>query len=162
MVFQGGEQSVSIEDIVEITPIKKRIFNRLDGDITGGYNFTKASQVGQFNLGGNVIYRTEKNQLELVINSVITTQETEETTKKQDGAFRWSHFYAERWFWFSSVKLEQNTELAIRRRFILEMGMGRSIVQKRTTLVNLEAGFLGSNEQSTDTISSTNNKCRSI
>ena len=37
--------------VVQMTPIEEKGVNRIDGEITAGYNFTKASEVTQLNLG---------------------------------------------------------------------------------------------------------------
>jgi len=41
---------VGLDDIIEIIPIKDRFLRRLSGDLNIGFNYTKSSNILQFNL----------------------------------------------------------------------------------------------------------------
>ena len=48
---------VDLLDVVSITPIKDTFWKRLEGDISAGLNYTKATDVLQVSFGGSLRYR---------------------------------------------------------------------------------------------------------
>ena len=56
---QSGPIELESSHVVLMTPIEGRDVSRLDGDITAGYNFAKASEITQVHFGLDMDFRTE-------------------------------------------------------------------------------------------------------
>ncbi|HET6463661.1 MAG TPA: hypothetical protein VFH33_07660, partial [Candidatus Krumholzibacteria bacterium] len=58
-VIQGGQtETVAAIDVVSITPLEASFWQRLDGSISIGFSYTKATTIAQLNSDFNVRYRT--------------------------------------------------------------------------------------------------------
>ncbi len=80
---QSGPVELASSSVVLISPIEERGISRLDGDITAGYNFTKASEVTQFQLGLDMDFRTETRIVSLSVDTVTSDSETNESSQRQ-------------------------------------------------------------------------------
>jgi len=137
--------------VVKITPIKETFWDILDGFIKLGFNFTKSTETGQFTLGGNAKYRRRHDNTELNLNSLISFRDEQQTSKRQDLTLTYQKFLLHKWFVFGSVGLEQNTELGIQLRAIINAGLGYGIGQSNKDLFYGLAGLSINRENFTDT-----------
>ena len=71
-----------MNEVIYMVPIESTFLESLDGDISAGYNFTKASDVTQFNLALEGNYRTEKRVTTLIANSVLTDSQDNESSQR--------------------------------------------------------------------------------
>ena len=68
------------------------------------------------------------------MNSIISFREDQQTSKRQDLTLTYQKYLVHKWFAATSVGLEQNTELGIQLRAILNAGAGYGIVQSNKDL----------------------------
>ncbi|MBK9099247.1 MAG: DUF481 domain-containing protein [bacterium] len=131
MIVKGVtlEHNLFMKYVVRINRIKESFWDILDGYIKFGFSFTKASQVGQLSLGGNAKYRTKINYSELTLNSIITTTESDPTSRKQDLSFTYQHNLDYNWFAAGLASIESNTELGVKLRASLGGGIGNNLIQ---------------------------------
>jgi len=61
-------KTIEIADVVHITPIADSFWGRIQGSLSAGFSFTKSSDVAQFSLSGNAVYRTRRNQFTLKLH----------------------------------------------------------------------------------------------
>ncbi len=143
MLIKGytTEKSVFRNFVVDITPIKESFWDILDGSIKLGFNFTKGNQSGQFNLGGNTKYRTKNYNSEINLNSIISFQEQNETSRKQDLSFSLQRFLPGKWLVASGLAFEQNTELGIDLRASVTAGGGYNVVHSNNNLLYTVLGL---------------------
>ncbi len=112
-----GETIVSIDDIVEIYPIKRNFWMKLRGNFSLGFNYTKGSDVATLDISGDLNYRKEKSYFELKWNNNNTYRSTEETAVKADLSLTWERLLKKRWSMMFFVNGSQNTELNTKSRF---------------------------------------------
>jgi hypothetical protein len=131
LIIKGvtAENRLFMSYIVKITRIKESFWDILSGYVKLGASFTKASGVGQFSFGFNGNYRTKIFYAELTANSVITTTNKEQTSRKQDIFLNYQRFLEKRWFWAGTVGAEENTELGIQLRTSVGGGAGNYFLQ---------------------------------
>lgn len=134
------ENKLFMRYIVKITRLRESFWEILDGYVKLGLSFTKASQIGQVSFGGNGKYRTKINLFVLNINSLITTTNKEETSRKQDVFLDYQKFLEQRWFYSGSVGAEENTELGIKLRVSIGGGLGNNFIQSNVHLLYANAG----------------------
>jgi len=143
--------------VVAINPIKSSFWDILGGDVKVGFNYSKGSQTGQFNLGATGKYRTKKNYTELTLNSILSFQESKDPTRKQDLTLSSQLFLPGKWLAGGSVGMEQNTELGINLRSSISAGGGYVFLQSNHTYFFGLIGLTFNRESFTDTTTSTFN-----
>jgi len=143
--------------VVTITPIKDTFWDILDGFIKLGFNFTKSTETGQFTLGGSAKYRRKIDNTELNVNSIISFQGNQESSRRQDLTLTYQRFLVHKWLVGGSIGLEQNTELGIQLRAITSIAAGYSLSHSNEDSFYGLLGLSINNETFTDTTASTIN-----
>jgi hypothetical protein len=151
------DHDLFMEYIVRINRIKESFWDIIEGSIKLGFSFTKASQIGQFSIGGNAKYRTKINLSEIKLNSVITTTSSEPTSSKNDLSFSYQHKLKYTWFGTGIASLQENSELGIKLRTSLGGGIGNNIVQSENQWLYTLAGLSVNREAKTDQTETINN-----
>jgi hypothetical protein len=158
VLTQEGEVSLQFLEVVVIRPLKSTFWKRMDGSwVSLGFSYTKASQIGQLNTNGELKYRTRKYESNLALNSTITWQEEKETTKRNSLSTRTVRIFQGWWLMGSKLTLEQNTELGIDLRLLLNGGGGRFLVHTNSSQLALIAGLQLSQEWVTTQVESQTN-----
>jgi putative salt-induced outer membrane protein YdiY len=140
---------VPLDRVVRVTPIKDSFLNRLDGDFQVGYSYTKASDVAQLSFGANLIYRARRYRASLSASS-ITTDNNNDTTKKNDLVGDYRYFLRNRWFALGVAGLQQNDELGLDLRSYVGGGVGRNVIQTNRWLLALLGGVTVNRENQSD------------
>lgn len=137
-----------ISAIVEIYPVERAFWKRLDGEIDLGYSYTKASTISQLNFSGYLDYRVEKSYTRASISSIFTDQEDRERIRKQDYSFFHNRFFSRSWYASVFAGGQQNTELGVSHRYYGGLGLGNDLVQNNLHVLSGSLGFLVSSERS--------------
>ncbi len=148
VIVEAGDGPVVLDltNIVLLTPIEKRGINRLDGDVTAGFNFTKASQVTQLQLGLDMEYRTETRVVSFAADAVATDSEDNESSQRQSLALQYQRLWPNRWIAGGVFNLDRNDELGLDLRTSVGAGGGRILQQTNRTTLTLEGGLMVSRE----------------
>lgn len=116
----SGYDSTDIHlfQIVEIYPIRSTFWLRTSGSIGLGFNYTKGSNVGRFNVDWNVKYRNKGTLLTLTASNIqtFTPNDSAETSSKYDFNLTLERKMKGKWSWTSNVGGSQNTELGLNLR----------------------------------------------
>lgn len=152
-------QELDLSHVVRITPIETddKIWQRLEGSVSFGFNTGKASEVTTGNLNANVRYRARTFLLGMDIASAITAQPGAPTTQNQSLNFNYQRFRNSRWFtdWFAGV--ESNDAQGVNARFLAGGGLGRYLVQNNKNQFSVLTGLVATQENLTGDTSSTTN-----
>ncbi len=132
--------------IVHMTPIEEKGVGRLDGDITAGYNFTKASEVEQLNMGLDLDFRTEIRIFSLGFDSILTDSAENDANQRQSLDLVYKRLLNNRWLLGGNISLNRNDELGIDLRTSVGGGGGRILRQSDHSSLILEGGLLGTRE----------------
>ena len=136
------------EQVVIIHPIESGFKERFDIAVRAGYNYTKGSDVGQFNLGMDVEYRTEKRLASMDLSTIVTDNGGV-TTEREDLTFAYRVLRQNRWFTGGVFKLQKNEELDIDLRTSIGGGIGRIIRETSNNRIELTGGLLLNEENLT-------------
>ena len=134
--------------IVRINRIKIGFWSRLNASLNLGFNYTKASEVGQLNFSGNADYRTRKNATEFKFSSVLTAQKSRDNTRQADVTLTQSRFLKKKWFASGNVSLQTNSELGIDLRFLLGAGPGLGLIRSNKSDLAVLGGLVFNREWS--------------
>ncbi len=149
--------TMPISSVIGLVTVKKKIAYRFYGSIDAGFSYTKASDLRQWNIGGNIGYRANNNDLNFNLNSINTFQgDIDKKTIKQELGITGTRYLPNKLLLPGFVSFEQNSELGIDLRTIVGIGVGRDIVQKPKNRFSMAIAPLYNNEQYSDSLSADN------
>lgn len=134
------------EHVVLMTPIEEKGLERIDGDISVGYNFSKASEVQQFQLGADLDFRTETRIFALEIDAAQSDSEDNQSSQRQSLDLTYTRLRPNRWLTGAVIRLDRNDELGLDLRTSVGIGGGRILRQTNNTTLQLAGGVQLSRE----------------
>lgn len=148
LIVETGTGPIELDNAegVFMTPIEQAGVSRLDGDITAGYNFAKASEVTQINLGLDLDCRTETRIFSLNLDSVVTDSQDNKASQRQSLGLQYRRLLSNRWLYGGVITLVRNDELGINLRTSIGGGGGRILRQTNRGSLAPEGGLLASRE----------------
>jgi len=129
-----------------MTPIEAKGIDRIDGDITAGYNYAKASEVKQIRFGLDMDIRTETRIFGLEIDAVTSDSEDNESSQRQSLAINYIRLRPNRWVSGAMIGLESNDELGLDLRTSIGVGGGRILRQSNRMTLQIVGGLQVSRE----------------
>lgn len=142
-----GPAGLRTENVVKMEPIDMEgLLQDIDVDVSVGYNFTKASQVTQFNVGVSADYRTRQRIASAKFSSIISDSSGNDTSRRQTLGFNYTRLRRNRWLNDGSLNFEKNDELGLDLRTTLGTGGGRILKQSNSVLLILKGGLQGTRE----------------
>lgn len=119
-----------LADVVRAAPIEKgNLIERLDGYVTAGYDYTKATDLQQFTFTGGISSRDEKRQWSIDGETTLTSQSGQDDTSRYNINVQNRRFLADRWFVQGFGGFDGNDELALDMRGTVGAAYGRFLVQ---------------------------------
>jgi hypothetical protein len=142
----------SLDEIVEIIPIKDRFLTRLIGDVNLGFNYTKSNSILQLNFASNTSYIIPKLEIDLKLNFVINKyyQDTS-LSKKEDVIASFRRDWDTKYFWGGSLGWQTNTELGLANRFLVNGVLGLNALVDNHNRLLFSGGLSYNQEQSVET-----------
>lgn len=141
-------QEIEILQVVRMTPIEtdEKIWQRLEGSVSFGFDTDKASDVTTGHLNANVRYRTRTYLLGLDVSASFTNQVGAPTTEDRTIGFNYQRFRPNRWFTNWTGSTEKNDAQGIEQRLTGGVGLGRYLVQSNTNELSVLAGVVATRE----------------
>ena len=162
---RGQEVEVPILAVSSIQPIRVRqsFWRRLEGDLSFGIDYKKASDILLVNLSSNVRFKEEKYEVAVSANWNETSRTEDNDSSRADLSTTYTRFLKDRWFWKASGGFERNEELGLNLRTLVGATAGKYLVQSPTLRFELNAGLAQNWENRTDgtSIASTEGLIRS-
>ena len=148
----GQINEVPVIEITSMKPIRldESFWNRIEGDVSSGIDYKKASDILLVNVASNLRLREEDHEFGFSFNWN-ETQRTENNNSSRanlDGDY--TRYLANRWFWNASAGFDRNQELGINLRSIVTGSTGKYFVQTPTMRFDINAGLAASTEDRTD------------
>jgi hypothetical protein len=158
LLVSGEEETVVLDmvTVVEIMPLERTFWDRVDGSVDLGLSYTGADRTLQYSLESNAAYRTQKYSASITLNSIETRTDGEEDVLRNTFEMGYTRYHGRRFFGAGAINLTRNTELGVDLRTELSYEFGRSLIM--TNRSNFTAGIGGtwSREHPTGPGSSTN------
>jgi len=146
----GDPLLVELIRIVSLTPVEDKFVNRLNGSISSGFSYVKASEVMQLNLNGSIEYLARKNQIILAYDGILTKDPQSGSNQRQNGSVAFRRVLPKNWFLLSQLTAESNSELQLDIRASLGFGGGKSIVKTNSSHLYTALGIQGNRERSNE------------
>jgi hypothetical protein len=149
-----------MKDIVELTQIGKRFWNKFYGTVELGLSFYKSTQVLQYYFNSEINYRARKDLVTFGLDLSRSDQKINDSTavsRNNEVSLGLSHFFPGKFWGGLEGKLQQNSELDLDYRYQLGVGAGYDIVHTNPIRFYALAGALVNREKPTDSISASTN-----
>lgn len=143
---RSGPVELDSTSVVLMTPIEERGVSRIDGDVTAGYSFAKASEIKQLHFGLDMNYRTETRIISLQADATTSDSADNESSQRESVDLTYRRLFPNRWLAGAVVSLNRNDELGLDLRTSIGAGGGRILKQSNSTNLSLEGGLLFSRE----------------
>lgn len=123
-------ERVDIGTVVRATPIEGgHLIERLDGYVSAGLDYAKASQRQSIDLAGGLSSRTRAREWSLDGSVNLTDDSAGDTSERYDLQATWRQFQPNRNFYMGFGQLSRNTELDLNLRTLAGAGYGHYFVQ---------------------------------
>jgi len=132
--------------VIKMTPIKETAEGRLDGEIVAGYNFTKADELKQLNLGLDMSYRTELRVFRVDLDAQTSDTSAVDASQRHNFSLDYKRLWPNRWLTSGVLRMTRNDELGIDLRTSIGAGGGRILKQTNENSLMVEGGLLLSRE----------------
>jgi hypothetical protein len=143
-------------DIVQMTSMKNKFWQKIDGSVDVGLNYTKASDVLQFSFIASATYRAADYSTKLDLSSIVSDQEGD-VSRNNDASLGFTYFFEGKWFAVAQTAGQQNTELDLDYRIMIGLGGGYDIVRTNSQRLYAIGGALANRERTIEeSLQSTN------
>jgi hypothetical protein len=144
---EGEVTRVESPQIVRITPLESGHWrDRLDGYLSIGFSYAKASDVTQFNLDGGVTRRTRERLLEVTAQSAASDNGAgqESASNKLTGMYQ--RLFTAHWFYAGVAQLTRDDEFDLDLRALAGGGVGRFLIRTNQQEGSWLAGLAATRE----------------
>lgn len=136
----GEVTDIRIERVVVLSPFESSFWDRIDGHVSFGMSYTRASDVAQVNFGFGATYNDRDNRASLQASSISTVEDDDSTTARHDIALDYRRFLGSGWYALGIAGLQRNDQLGIDRRTYTGLGFGQALLRDSRRLLALTAG----------------------
>ncbi len=149
---EGDSIDVPAFNIASMKPIRvdESFWHRLEGDISAGIDYKRASEILLVNVASNLRLLEEKYEIGFSFNWNETQRTENNDSSRADLGGDYTRFLGDRWFWKASLGLERNQDLGLDLRSIVSGSAGKYFIQTGTMRFEINAGLAASSEKRTD------------
>jgi putative salt-induced outer membrane protein YdiY len=141
----GDTVTVPLAEVVRMSQIETGFWNRINGSLAVGLNYTKAGDTSVFNVNFTATYRSPRIESTLTVGANSTTT-NEGTTDRDQIANSLRLARPGRKYWNFLSSWDRNEELGIDSRIQLGAGFGRHLLQTKHTALDGTLGLSFNNE----------------
>jgi hypothetical protein len=151
VVSPDGTTVLPMSDVALIAAIGRGFWNKVDGSIDAGYNYTRSSGVAQFNLNSDTVYRKPASSIRLTASATVT-QKNDDTGRDDRGTVEASYlrFPWQRWFFTVAGRFETNESLGLVLRSQVGGAVGPRLINTTKAQMVFGAGLVLNEEKGVD------------
>lgn len=157
VVGTDATHRLAMAEVTIIRAIGTSFWNRLDGSIDAGFNYTRSSGVAQLNVNWDTVYRRPASQGRLTVS--LTATEKEDDSGRDDrgyAEFSYLKYPWQRWFVTLVGRFETNESLGLTLRSQVGAAVGPRLVNSNRAQMAVGGGMVLNNEQGVDVESTQN------
>ena len=148
-----GDQPVVIfmADVARISTLEQgAFFQRLDGSVSFGFNYTQATDITQSNFAGDIGTRNVKRQWSLAADWNSSSESGGESSERATLTGTLERYLKNRYYYEGQLMFATNDELGLDLRSLVSGTVGRYLVQRQDREWRAGAGLAVSREQRAD------------
>ena len=148
----GAEVPLDYLNLVYYYNARKNIF---EGNVSMGYNYTKSSNIGRFNLDATLKYIMKNFTIQNTVSSIITQENGVWERDRESFLLTGTYFINSDWKAIALFNYQLNRELGLQYRFQEGLGAGYNIISTSHIRFSAVSGIVINQEKSYEA-SSTN------
>jgi hypothetical protein len=149
-VSGGMDREIPIENIISLSYFQKNFWQRLDGNISFGFDYTRSSGIGRLNADASATYITRRIEVALSGSTIITFAGDSSQREPENMGLSGTYYFGNAWLATPLFNYQRNLELGIQRRFQQALGIGNKIVLKPHLQTAIVAAFAINEETNTN------------
>lgn len=138
---ESGSIAIPMSDVARLSQVESGFWERIDGSLAIGYQFTKSNDVSISSLSFQSDYRSPRIEASLSASALSTTTPDEGTSDRDQIASTIRFVGAKKNFWMLLGSLDRNEELGIDGRVQIGAAAGRHFFQSPFTQLTGIAGL---------------------
>jgi len=150
VVGLSGATMLTREEVVRLTPVKRRFWERFNGSLTLSLAYTQANNLVQWNGSGDVNYRTRKWYLDLNGSTFLSTQDSTDATVRNQIALSATRYLPRKKALNSSLSLGENPDQGYSLRVVYSAGASVFLVQENNQTFSVGTGLAMNRETPVD------------
>jgi uncharacterized protein DUF481 len=140
IVTVSGSVTLDFFEVFLLSPLYQSFWKRWDGSLDLGFNYTESSNLTQFNLNADGLYRKPTFSLESALSITYSRQNGVTGASRGTYSLNYFRFLSDRWFLITGAGLDRNVQLGLSLRTLVGLGGGRNLIQTNQTLLAAYAG----------------------
>jgi len=129
ILYQASDTlEVPISSVVKMIRIKKTFFERLDGSVDAGFNFTQQNSKVDLSLSGTVRYDVARNRARIDFDGTFSRQDSISDIERRDLTASYTRVFGHRWIWGAGGGGSSNSQLGLEQAWSAGTGPGRLLV----------------------------------
>lgn len=154
LLDDGTVIPVEITNLSIVIPLEKKFFDRIRGNISAGFSYTKSTAIGQLNASSQIEYATPLLEYLLSISMNGSIDSTGYSRDREEIGLFITYSIGPSWFVATSLNYQRNLELSIARRYQELIGGGNKVFVKKKWQMLALSGVTFNQEKSTSGTSS--------
>ena len=130
-----------IESVVKMVRIKKTVFERIDGSLDAGVNFTQQNDKVDLSLTANVRYDVARHRVRLDFNGTYSRQDSVSPIERRNVSLQYSRILRRRWSWSAIIGQSRNTQLGLESAWTIGTGPGRLLISSNKVVLGTWIGL---------------------
>lgn len=148
--FGTSVETLHVEELFNVYPFSEKFRRNITGSIGVGYNYTRSSGFGRFNLDGTLKYLSKKHEFSSTLSGIYSQTDSGFTRDREDLNIRDNYYFSTDVFVTGFLAYQKNIEIGLNRRFQEGVGMGDKLITSKKVLVWAMAGVVLNQEQNID------------
>jgi hypothetical protein len=153
VVTSEGTVSLLMPEVTIIRAIGGNFWNRLDGSVDAGYNYTQSSGVAQLNVNSDTIFQSLASQARLTASLTMTRNDEDEDDGRDDRGSLEASYLRYPWqevFIRAVGRFETNESLGLTLRSQVGAAAGPRLVNSNRAQMTIGAGLAFNDERGVD------------
>lgn len=152
VMVRGARDTVEvpIDSVVEMTRIKKTVWERLDGSVDAGFDFTQQNAKLDLSLAATIKYAVARNRLMLDFNGTFSRQDSVSDIQRRNLTALYTREFAKQWFLAAAGNNSSNSQLSLEASWSLGTGPGRFLILSNKVNLATWIGLYYRTERYTD------------
>ena len=151
-----GPIDLAPTDVVTVWPVAATFLDKVDLDVSLGFDYSKSTDITNFNLAVNFLHRSDERLTESSLRSDITRQQAGDDQNRQEWYLSQQFIRPEQKFRTWLVGLDSNDALGVDLRLYVGGATGKYLIKTNNRWFSLAGGMLVTQENPEDAPSETN------
>ena len=141
LLENGVEEHYNLDEIVALDEVDDNFWNRFNGSIDLGLNFSKANKYTQYTIVGDFHYVDNLWLIDGDVSVLSSTQEDAVKTKRTTAELVFYRIFSREWYLIGNTSFLKNTEQALDGRISPSIGAGKFLISTNKLYLGLSSGF---------------------